>query len=38
MLKIYLFMLVVSIMCGIIAYLCVKKEVNKPLNIKVDID
>ena len=37
MLKIYLFMLVVSIMCGIIAYLCVKKEVNKPLNIKVDI-
>lgn len=37
MLKIYLFMLVVSIMCGIITYLCVKKEDNKPLNIKVDI-
>ena len=37
MLKIYLFMLAVSIMCGIITYLCVKKEVNKPLNIKVDI-
>ena len=37
MLKIYLFMLVVSIMCGIIAYLCVKKEVNKPLNIRASI-
>lgn len=37
MLKIYLFMLFISIMCGIITYLCVKKEVNKPLNIKVDI-
>ena len=37
MLKIYLFMLVVSIMCGIIVYLCVKKEVNKPLNIRASI-
>lgn len=37
MLKIYLFMLIMSFMCGIIAYLCVKKETHKPLNIKVDI-
>ena len=37
MLKIYLFMLVVSFMCGIIVYLCVKKEVNKPLNARASI-
>ena len=37
MLKIYLFMLVVSIMCGIITYLCIKKEVNKPLNARASI-
>ena len=37
MLRIYLFMLVVSIICGIIAYLCVKKEDNKPLNVRASI-
>lgn len=37
MLKIYLFMLAVSIMCGIIIYLCIKKEVNKPLNARASI-
>ena len=37
MLKIYLFMLVVSIMCGIITYLCIKKEVSKPLNARASI-
>ena len=37
MLKIYLFMLVVSIMCGIISYLCIKKEVSKPLNARASI-
>ena len=37
MLKIYLFMLVVSFMCGIITYLCIKKEVRKPLNAKKSI-
>ena len=37
MLKIYLFMLVVSFMCGIIVYLRVKKEVNKPLNARASI-
>ena len=37
MLKIYLFMLVVSIMCGIITYLCIKKEVNKSLNARASI-
>ena len=30
-------MLVISIMCGIITYLCVKKEVNKPLNARASI-
>ena len=37
MLKIYLFMLIMSFMCGIIVYLCVKKEVNKPLNVRASI-
>ena len=37
MFKIYLFMLVVSFMCGIITYLCIKKEVNKPLNARASI-
>ena len=37
MLKVYLFMLIMSIMCGIITYLCIKKEVNKPLNARASI-